>query len=358
MRFPRSAANRRATRRAAAGLAALALAATATGCGGGDDTTAETGGEAAESSLLVYSGRNEELVGPLLTRLGEATGTQVEVRYGDSSELAAQLLEEGDRTQADLFFSQDAGALGALAEAGRLTELPKATLERVIEDYRDDDDRWVATSARARVVAYDPSQAPEAASMTKIDQVLDPKYRGKVGYAPTNASFHAFVTALREDRGEAAAREWLTSFKENQPQAYERNGAVLEAVNSGAVALGLINHYYWHELVAEQGLDKVKARIRFLGTDDPGALINVAGVGVLEGTDQAEAAQKAVEFLVSDPSQQYFADETAEYPVVEGITTTKHDLVPLEQLKGSEVDLDDLDSLDQTLKLLDEVGLT
>lgn len=349
---------RGASRRATASLAAITLALTATSCGAAADSSPATDAEAGEPTLVVYSGRNEQLVGPLLSQLGEATGSRVEVRYGDSSELAAQLLEEGERTQADVFFSQDAGALGALAKAGRLAELPESSTDRVLEAYQAEDDRWVATSARARVVAYHPAQAPEAAQMSGIDQVLDATYRGKVGYAPTNASFHAFVTALREDRGEEAAKEWLTRFKANQPKAFEGNSAVLEAVDQGTVALGMINHYYWHQMVAEEGLDKVTARIRFFDADDPGALINVAGVGVLEGSDQSEAAQNAVEFLLSDSSQQYFADETAEYPVVEGIATTKHDLVPLQQLKGSEVDLDDLDSLEETLKLLDEVGLT
>jgi iron(III) transport system substrate-binding protein len=339
-------------RRVLALSAAAVLAFTLAACG-------QDGEEPlSDEALVVYSGRNRHLVGPVLEKLEKSTGLDVQVRYGGSSEMAAQLLEEGERTKADLFFSQDAGALGALAKEGRLETLDTAITGQVVEGFADPEGKWVATSARARVVAYDPRQAPEAASMTSVDAVLDPKYRGKVGFAPSNASFHAFVTALRVTKGEDGARKWLEAFKANEPKAYDNNILVLDAVDSGQVALGLINHYYWYERVAEKGEAAVNARIRFLNADDPGALINVAGVGILKGSNQQDAAGKAIDYLLSEEGQQYFADETAEYPVVEGVSSTKHDFVPLEQLKRSSVDLNSLDSLKQTLELLDEVGLT
>jgi len=317
-------------RRALALGAAAMLALTMAACG--QDEGEEP---LSDDALVIYSGRNENLVKPILDQLEERTGIDVQVRYGGSSELAAQLLEEGEGTKADLFFSQDAGALGALAKAGRLQTLPDATLARVQEGFADAGKHWVATSARARVIAYDPAQAPEVTEMTTVDEVLDPRYKGKIGFAPTNASFQSFVTALRVTKGEDGAKQWLEDFKANEPKAYDNNILVLDAVDSGQVALGLVNHYYWYERVAEKGAAAVKARIHFLDSDDPGALINVAGVGILAGSPQQDAAAKAVDYLLSDEGQRYFADETAEYPVVEGITSTKHDLVPLTELTRS-----------------------
>jgi iron(III) transport system substrate-binding protein len=340
-------------RRALAAGAAVLVALTTAACGSDDGEE-----PLSDDALVIYSGRNENLVQPLLDQLEDRTGIDVQVRYGGSSELAAQLLEEGEGTKADLFFSQDAGALGALAKAGRLETLPEATTAKVQEGFADPGRHWVATSARARVIGYDPAQAPEVAEMTTVDDVLDPKYKGKVGFAPTNASFQSFVTALRVTKGEDGAKEWLEAFKANEPKAYDNNILLLDAVDSGQVALGLLNHYYWYERVAEKGADAVKAKIHFLGSDDPGALINVAGAGILAGSPQKDAAAKAVDFLLSEEGQRYFADETAEYPVVEGITSTEHDLVPLADLERSSVDLNALDSLEQTLALLDEVGLT
>jgi iron(III) transport system substrate-binding protein len=342
------------SRRLLAAAIAAATAASLAACGSGEDGADEPDPDA----LVIYSGRNEGLVGPLLEQMEQEVGVPVEVRYAASAELAAQLLEEGEGTDADLFFSQDAGALGALAEAGMLQQLPEQVTEPVLEEYTDADDRWVATSARARVIAYDPQQAPEVAEFTSVDQVLDETYRGEIGFAPTNASFQSFVTALRVAKGEDGARQWLEDFAALDPQAYDNNIAVLDAVDAGEVSLGLINHYYWYERVAELGEDAVNAEIHFLDSDDPGALVNVAGVGVLAGTDKQDAAVAAAEFLVSDTAQQYFADETAEYPVVEGVTTTVHDLQPLSELTRSSIDLNELDSLEQTLAMLDEVGLT
>ena len=281
-----------------------------TGTATGDDTEAAPAGE----TVTIYSGRNENLVGPLLDRIEEATGTTVEVRYGDSAELAAQLLEEGERTSADLFFSQDAGALGALANADLLAPLGDDITGSVLDGYADANGFWVATSARARVIAYNTELAPEAEQMTSIDDVLDPAYRGQVGIAPTNASFQSFVTALRIDRGEDAARDWLTRLQDNDVQIYERNGAILDAVDSGEISLGLINHYYWYEKADEVGAANLTAKVHFLGTDDPGALINVAGVGILASVyglttmrynqekmdDMTEESRKVVERMRDD----------------------------------------------------------
>lgn len=355
------------TRRILALSAAVALTLTACGADPSSPQDSETPEPSSETTatespeasgpVVIYSGRNENLVGPILEQLQEATGVSVEVRYGDSAELAAQLLEEGERTDADVFFSQDAGALGALAGEGLLAGLDSSLTDKVIDGYADADGRWVATSARARVIAYNEELAPEVTEMTSIDDVLDPRYKGQVGIAPTNASFQSFVTALRVDRGEEGAREWLEALIANEPQIYERNGHILDAVDSGEVALGLINHYYWYEKADEVGADTLNAQIHFLGTDDPGALINVAGAGILAASDNSAGAAAVIEYFLSPEGQQFFTDETSEYPVVEGVTL-KEGLTPLGELTGSSVDLNQLGSLAQTLALLDEVGLT
>src|SRR3546814_16562474 len=72
---------------------------------GDTTTTAEDGsGEEPGGTLVIYSGRNEELVGPLVADFEEATGISVEIRYGDTAELAAPILAAGDTSPADAFF--------------------------------------------------------------------------------------------------------------------------------------------------------------------------------------------------------------------------------------------------------------
>ncbi|WP_395964483.1 iron ABC transporter substrate-binding protein [Actinomadura sp. 6N118] len=309
----------------------------------------------SDAGLIIYSGRNEALVKPLLEKLEKAVDTKVEVRYGSSSELSAQLLEEGDKTKADLFLSQDAGALGALAKQGRLDKLPQPSLDKVAASFRSSSGDWVGLSGRVRVLAYDPRQITRPPN--SVFDLVKPEWKGKVGYAPTNASFQAFVTGMRVLKGDEATREWLKGLKANGVKAYDDNLALLDAVDKGQVPLGLLNHYYWYEKVAEKGANNVTAKLHYLPGGDPGALINVAGVGVLKGAKHHAAALKAVDFLLGKDAQTYFSDKTKEYPLASGVQSTVPGLPPLESLKAPAVDLGKLDSLQQTLAMLREAGM-
>ena len=328
-----------------------ALLALAAGCGGGDD-------EGSGGTLTVYSGREEELVEPLFDRFEEETGIDVEVRYGDSAELAATIAEEGDNTPADVFFAQDPGSLGAVEGQGRFAELPDSILDRVDERFRDPDGHWTGTSGRVRVIAYNTEELTEDELPDSVLDLTDPTWKGKLGIAPTNASFQAFVSSMVLTRGEEATREWLEGLKANEPKLYDGNSPVVEAVAAGEILAGLVNHYYLY-LVKEETPDAPVAN-HFLPGEDPGALVSVAGAGVIEGSDQEDEARRFVEFLLSDPSQRFYVDEAeeAEYPLVDGIAP-KEGLPPLDQLRGPQIDLDDLGpQLEKTLELLNEVGFT
>ncbi|MBB1034253.1 iron ABC transporter substrate-binding protein [Dietzia sp. CQ4] len=331
---------------AAAGSLVVGLAACTTD-GAGDDSDA----------LVVYSGRSENLVGPLLAQIEENTGIDLEVRYASTPEMAAQIAEEGEASPADIFFSQDAGALGALSKEGLLTRLDEATVAQVPAEYRATDGTWVATSLRARVLVYDSEVLEESEVPDTIDALTEPEWRGKVGYAPTNASFQSFVTGLRVDRGDEAAEQWLRDFLANEPRTYDNNVALLEAADTGEVELGLTNHYYWYNTAQEKGEENMRAGVHYLTKGDPGALVNVAGVGVLASTDRPEDALRLVEELLGEQAQLYFLEEDSEYPVVPGITSEAVGLPPLETLGGPDIDLGDLDGLEQTQQMLTRVGM-
>lgn len=332
---------------------ALSLLAGACGDSGGD--SGEEGSQAADGDALVlYSGRSDELVGPLIEQFTEETGIEVDVRNASSGELAAQLVTEGDASPADVYFSQDAGALGAVSKAGLFAPLDQDLLSTVPAAYRASDRTWVGTSGRARVLVYNPELAPEPP--TTIDELLAPEWKGRIGFAPSNASFQAFVTGLRVQRGEDGAREWLEAFAAQDPVPYENNVAVRDAVDAGEIPIGLVNHYYLYEKIAEEGAENVTAQNQFMAPGDIGGLVNVAGVGVLASSAHPDQAAELVAYLLGPAGQEYFATETFEYPLVQGVDAADG-LPPISELQPPEIDLSDLDSLEQTQDLLSQVGL-
>lgn len=318
-----------------------------------DTADAEAEDDPADEPLTVYTGRSLELVGSLLEGFQEETGIVLETRSGDTAELAATIMEEGDNSPADVYFAQDAGALGALSKEGLLAELPTDVLERVDSRFRATDGTWVGTSGRARTLVYSTELLEEEEVPDSVLDLTDERWKGRVGWAPTNGSFQAFVTAMRVELGEEPTREWLEGMVANDTQVFENNSAQVEAVGRGEIEIGLVNHYYLYRFLEED--PDFPAANAFLTAGDPGALVNVAGVGILESSDQPDEAAQFVEFLLSEESQQYFSDETAEYPLISGVPT-REGLPSLEEIDTPDIDLSDLDDLQGTLKLLQETG--
>jgi iron(III) transport system substrate-binding protein len=334
---------------------ALLMLGSACGDGGAGTQTTDAGGETEEITLTVYSGRDEEFVGALLEQFTEDEGIELDVRYGDSAELAATILEEGDASPADVFLSQDAGSLGAVAEAGLFTELDEGVLERVDERFRSPDGLWVGTSGRARVAAYNTEALSESDLPDSILGFADPSWKGRIGFAPTNSSFQAFVAGMIETEGEDATRTFLEGIVANEPKTYEDNSSTVRAVADGEIDAGFVNHYYIYEVAAEDG--DIPVANHFFVDGDPGALVNTAGVGILATSDATDAAATLVDYLTGDEGQTYFAEETYEYPVVDGVEP-REDLVPLEEIESPQLDLSDLaGTLEPALNMLAEVGL-
>lgn len=314
------------------------------------------GQERAQDELTVYSGRSEQLVGPLFTQFTAETGIRVKARYGDSAELAAQLTEEGSGSPAQVFFAQDAGALGAVDQAGMFAPLPDAAAEAVPAAYRAPKGTWTGVTGRVRVIAYDAEKVPTADVPRSVFELTEPRWKAQVAIAPTNASFQAFVTAMRIADGDEATRRWLEGLVANDVRKYEKNGLILDAVNSGQVELGLINHYYWYEKEAEIGERDMRARIAFTEPGDPGSLVNVAGVGILKSAADVPGAARFVEWLLSPATQRWFVANTFEYALIPSVPPAAG-LPPLDSLRGPDVAIADLAGLPATLAMLEDVGL-
>jgi len=321
---------------------ALLLALASAGCGGSRD------------ALTVYSGRTQNLVGPLLERFHKETGIAVDVKYGDSAELALLLEEEGDRTPADVFLSQSPGATGFLSGKGRLAPLEAGLLDKVDPRFRNADGRWVGISGRQRVLVYNAEEVSEADLPDSVLELTDDRFAGKVAVAPSNGSFQDFVTAMRQLEGEEATAAWLKAMAANEPRTYANNNAIVEAVSRGEVEMGLVNHYYNHRFRREN--PSTPSRNHSFADGDVGALVIPSTASVLAGTDKTDEATRFVDFLLSAEAQRYFSDQTFEYPLVKGIPAAPG-LPPLASLRAPDYDLDALGGgLERTVELIRSSG--
>ncbi len=299
--------------------------------------------------LVVYSGRNEALISPILDRFAERGGIDLRVRFGDTAEMTATLLEEGVNTPADVFISQDAAALGALSGAALLRPLPEDVLNTVPSRFRAPSGDWVGLSGRARTVVYNTDRVRAEELPRSLEEVSQPRYRRAFGVAPTNGSFQAHIAVYQVLHGREATRRLLAGMVANDPVRYPKNSAIVEAVIAGEIDWGLVNHYYlWRAL--KENPEAAAANYYMPG----GSFVNLAGAGVLS---TQEAAVQLVEYLLSDEAQTYFAETTFEYPLAQGVATTS-DLPPLDLLASPEIDLTEVArALPATLKLIVDSGL-
>ena len=298
--------------------------------------------------LVIYSGRGESLVGGLIDRFEEQTGIDVKVRYGNTAAMAIAISEEGTRSPADVYYGQDAGALAFLAEEGLAAQLPPDITSMVDDRFQDDEGRWIATSGRARVLIVSPERVPNPPD--SVFDLVDPEWKGRIGWAPTNGSFQAFVTAMRAIHGEAATEEWLRGMIANDVRVYPKNTPQVQAVGDGELDIGLVNHYYLFRFD-----DDWAAANHFTDPGEAGALINVAGVAMLENSSNRANALRFIRFLLSEEGQTYFRNETNEYPVASGVDAHPR-LIPLEDLNPPSLALTTLSDLEGTLELLRKVG--
>ncbi|MDR5905388.1 iron ABC transporter substrate-binding protein [Franzmannia qiaohouensis] len=310
----------------------------------------------AAADLTLYSGRGESMVDPIIAQFEKSTGINVNVRYGDTAQLAVLLQEEGERSPADLYWSQDAGAMGAISQAGLLAELPDDIYEGLPSIYTSETGNWVAASGRARVFAYSPERVSEDEHPESVFDLTDERYEGRVGWAPTNGSFQSFITAMRVEHGDERTLEWLEGMRDNGAVTFRNNTTQVQGIADGEIDFGLVNNYYLPRFVTTD--EDYPVEQAFFAEGDIGNLVNVAGIAVLESSDNKEEALEFVRFLLSPAAQQYFTGSVYEYPVTRDVIQNP-ELEDFDRLLevSPQIDLDDLEDLEGTLNLLRDAEL-
>jgi iron(III) transport system substrate-binding protein len=334
----------------------VALAATAAALGACSATSPDSGGgppEPSEEGITLYSGRIPSAIGGAIDMYEANADRDVQVRFGDTADLAATLVEEGDNSPADVFFAQEPGAIGAVAARGLLAKLPRDILARVPPQYRDPDGRWVGITGRARCIAYGPDVSRPELPPSPLD-LTDPKWKGRVGWSPASDSLQQYVTALRLRYGDDVAREWLEGMVANDAVDYPDNVAIRDAIANGEIDVGLINHYYVAQAIAAEGPDyPVKVDFPPKGL---GSLLLLTSAGVLESSDRKEEAFDFLRSLLSRESQRYFTSSSKEYPLAAGVKPDPTLTVPLSEIPAPRGNLNDITQVQATIELMQDAG--
>lgn len=337
---------------------AAAVAITATACSGGSagryPAVPDDRAGRQPDTLTVYS-RDREFAEPLFERFQQSTGIKIQARWGDPIKLADQIIEDGADSPPDVFYAPLSDALGSLSAAGRLAALPDQQLNRVPEAYRSPDGTWVGTAGRAHVVFYNTDKLNEGDLPDSIQGFTDPAWLGRVGWDPTSRSLQDVVTELRQLKGEDAARNWLEGIQANEPAVFDGALPIVSAVAAGEIIdVGFGSHSYLYYLQAEGDAKNVAAK--FYRGGELGGLLNVAGVGIIKGTDDEVAANAFVDFMLSQTAEQYYATDAFEIPLIKGVELPKG--VPTaDELTVPGLDVRQFEQLDDARRLLTDVGI-
>lgn len=310
--------------------------------------------QAAEPvSLTLYNGQHKE-VGEAVAKAFEAkTGIHVNVRKGSSNQLASQVVEEGERSPADVIYSEESPPLNKLGEQGLLAQTDTATLAVLPKEYVASNGTWIGITARVRVVAFNPKLVAEKDLPTSVLEFSQPQWQGKIGFVPTSGAFQEQAVAIIKLHGMDAAEEWLTGLRAFG-KVYSNNMVALKAVENGEVAAVLANNYYWFALQRERG--QLDSKLHYFTNGDAGGLITVSSAAVLKSSKHLKEAQQFLAYMASEEGQRVITQTTAEYPLHKGMESNRG-LKPFSELNPPRVTPADLGNAEQALELERDVGL-
>ena len=313
---------------------------------------------ALSQTLTVYSGRGERFTKPIIEAFEQQTGIVVRVQVGASGALLAKLQVEGDRSPADVFITNYVGVLEEARQHGLLAPVTVPSLVEIAPEFRSPDGTWVAFSARLRVIVYN-TDLIQPGAITSLMHLADPEWQGKVGTVTSgNQSFIGGLSAIYALQGEAATEAFLRGLKANsEGRVLPKHTPVVSAVAAGQFPLGYVNHYYYYRHKAKEPDAPLDILIPDQRDGQMGAVVTVAGAGVLKAANNPTEAQEFMAFLISPAGQEIFAAVNYEYPVVASVPAHEA-VVPRSEIRIAPVNLSMAHaSRDRAIALIDKVGL-
>ena len=338
------------------GLMVLVGCSTAAAPDGADTTTPAP---QSSSRLVIYSGRSEALIQPVIAAF-QATYPRIEVsvKAGKNSELAAAILEEKANPQADLFISTDMLTHINLRNEGVFAPAPIAGSESVPANLKASDGSWTSITSRARVIMYNTTLVSAAEAPQSMLDLTDPKWKGKIAAAnSTNGSMQAQVAMMNALIGTEATQAWLAGLVANETTFFGGHTDVRKAVGAGEFAIGIVNHYYYELQKREASDNQVGVVYPDQGAGQMGVMINTTVVGQIQGAPNAENARLFAEFMFTKQAQQLFAEANYEYPMIAGVTLAAG-VTPLDTLRLAVNDMAQVATgVDTALQLLNAAGI-
>jgi iron(III) transport system substrate-binding protein len=339
---------------ACVGLSAVLVLA---GCSSGSGSGSGSSGSISGQTITLYNGQHEETTDALVKAFEKQTGVKVKVRNDDEDVLAQQIEQEGSRSPADVFFTENTPPLARLDEKGLLAPIDASARAQVPATDSATDHNWIGLSARVSTIVYNTDDLSPAQLPTSILDLADPKWKGKLDIAPSETDFQPLVTAVASDIGAAATVTWLKALKANAGAHLDPDNETLVAnVNKGTTQLGVINHYYWYRLKDEDGAGGTHSALQYFAAHDDGYLLDISGAGVLKSSKHPQAAQALVSFLASSAGQQVLvSSDSWEYPIGSGVTNPN--LPPFSGLQPKAFDLTQIGDGSKATVLLQQAGL-
>ncbi len=312
----------------------------------------------SKESITLYSGQHEQTTQMLVNGFEKKTGIKVNIRSDDEDVLADQMVTEGARSPADVFFTENSPPLQFLADKGLLAPIAPSTLAKTPSRFDSPQGKWVGISARVSVLVYNTDLLKASQLPTSAMDLAKPAWKGKLAIAGGETDFQPIVTSIARTYGNAAALKWLKAVKANagSSHSYPDNETLADQVNRGQAAIGIINEYYWYRERSQVGASNMHSAIAYFAPHDVGYVLDVSGAGILKSSKHKAAAQQFVSYLNSKAGQEIIDhSQSWEYPVASGVQRTGE--TPFAQLQPNSISIAQLGTGAAAIKLLQEAQL-
>lgn len=273
---------------------------------------------APADQVVVYSALDREFAEPILNDFEQATGIKVLAKYDVESTktvgLVNAIIQEQRRPRCDVFWNNEILHSLRLQRLNLLDPCQPAAAADFPPQYRAADGSWHGFAARLRVLIVNTDLVPPDQRPTSIRDLIDEKWKGRVGIAkPLFGTTATHAAVLFQHWGQAEAESFFRKVKDNAA-VLSGNKQVAQEVAAGKLAFGLTDT---DDAVIER--DKgMPVEIIFpdQGDGGMGALFIPNTVAVIRDAPHPDAARRLVDYLLSpEVETKLAAGESAQFPL-------------------------------------------